>query len=144
MPRKSKAVDKTYLNLRIPEIKLLKGIVDIFEVQEGCPHRCIICSQDAPKYKSNNDFFINLFNSNIFQSRILEKAQGSAIPNMVGVDILKKIVIGLSPLSEQERIVKKINQLMKLCDELEQKVMENQKNSELLMDAVLREAFETK
>jgi hypothetical protein len=30
---------------------------------------------------------------------------------------------------------------MKLCDELEEKVKENQNNSELLMKAVLKEAF---
>jgi hypothetical protein len=31
---------------------------------------------------------------------------------------------------------------MKLCNDLEQKIKENQNNAELLMDAILREAFE--
>ena len=33
---------------------------------------------------------------------------------------------------------------MKLCDELGVKVKENQKNADLLMEALLREAFEVK
>lgn len=54
---------------------------------------------------------------------------------------LKKTLIPLPPLKEQKRIVEKIDQLMKLCDELEKKINENQNNSELLMEAVLKEAF---
>jgi type I restriction enzyme S subunit len=60
---------------------------------------------------------------------------------MVGVYGLKQIVIGLPPIHEQERIVQKINQLMKLSDDLEVKIRENKRNSELLIDAVLKEAF---
>lgn len=52
-----------------------------------------------------------------------------------------KILIGIPPLNEQKRIVEKVDQLIKFCDELETQVKENQKNSELLMEAVLREAF---
>ena len=55
---------------------------------------------------------------------------------------MRMLPVPLSPLSEQKRIVEKVNQLMKLVDELESKVKENQKNSELLMEAVLKEAFE--
>jgi type I restriction enzyme S subunit len=105
-----------------------------------------IINQALLKIKLNNelvknDFFINLFNSIVFQTKIFEKAKGSAIPNMVGVDGLKQIVIGLPPIHEQERIVQKINQLMKLSDDLEVKIRENKRNSELLIDAVLKEAF---
>lgn len=46
------------------------------------------------------------------------------------------------PLKEQKRIVKKVDQLMQLCNQLEDNVKDYQKNSELLMDAVLKEAFE--
>ena len=94
------------------------------------------------KSLTSNDFFIKYFNSSVFQDKIFEKAQGSAIPNMIGMSELKKVLIGLPPLNEQKRIVEKVDQLMKLCDKLEEQVKDNQKNSELLMESVLREAFE--
>ncbi|GAH50195.1 unnamed protein product [marine sediment metagenome] len=55
---------------------------------------------------------------------------------------IKEIIIPLPTLSEQKRIVEKVDQLMNLCDQLESQVKENQKHSEVLMNAVLREAFE--
>jgi len=62
----------------------------------------------------------------------------------LALDRINTTIIPLLPLAEQIRIVEKVDQLMKFCDELEEKVKENQKNSELLMDAILREAFENK
>lgn len=105
-----------------------------------------IINQALLKIKLNselirNDFFMTLFNSPIFQANIYEKAKGSAITNMVGVDGLKKIVLGLPPLPEQERIQAKTVQLMSLCDELDGKIKENEENSEFLMETVLKEAF---
>jgi restriction endonuclease S subunit len=55
---------------------------------------------------------------------------------------MQKILFPLPPFAEQKRIVAKVDQLMKLCDELGTNVKENQKNSELLMQAVLRENFQ--
>ena len=55
---------------------------------------------------------------------------------------IKKIKIPLPPIEEQERIVEKIDQVMQLCDQLEAQVKSNQKDSEALMNSVLREAFE--
>ena len=60
----------------------------------------------------------------------------------LNLSLIRKFVISIPPLNEQKRIVKKVDELMKLCDELEKQVKENQKNSEALMNAVLREAFE--
>lgn len=48
----------------------------------------------------------------------------------------------LPPLPEQKRIVTKVDELMKFCDELEEQVKENKKSSELLMGAILSESFE--
>ena len=62
--------------------------------------------------------------------------------NIVSIGILKKLPIPLPPLPEQHRIVEKVDKLMKLCDELEAKVKENQHNAEKLMEAVLKESFE--
>jgi len=50
-------------------------------------------------------------------------------------------ILSISPLSEQKRIVAKVDQLMNLCDELETRLNRSKKDSEMLMQAVLYEAF---
>ena len=60
----------------------------------------------------------------------------------LNMKIISLFIVPIPPTNEQKRIIKKINQLMKLCDDLEEQIKENQKNAELLMDAVIREAFE--
>src|SRR5690606_1661604 len=66
-----------------------------------------------------NTYFIKLFRSPYMQSKIFEKAWGSAIPNMVGLVVFKEILIPLPPLELQERIVAKLDDLMGYCDALE-------------------------
>ncbi len=50
-------------------------------------------------------------------------------------------LIPIPPLTEQKRIVSKVDQLMHLCDELETRLSQSKKDSEMLMQAVLHEAF---
>ena len=50
----------------------------------------------------------------------------------------------LPPLNEQKRIVAKLDELMKLCDELEEQLRQSKQESKRLMQAVLQEAFEGK
>ena len=54
---------------------------------------------------------------------------------------LSHILFPLPPLEEQKRIVSKVDQLMHLCDELETRLNQSKKDSEMLMQAVLHEAF---
>jgi type I restriction enzyme S subunit len=54
---------------------------------------------------------------------------------------LRKTLFPLPPLQEQKRIAEKVEQLTKVCDELEGKNNENLDNSEILMEAMLNEAF---
>lgn len=49
--------------------------------------------------------------------------------------------IPLPPLTEQKRIVAKLNQLMALCDKLEAKLTQSQADSEALMDAAVRQVL---
>jgi type I restriction enzyme S subunit len=54
---------------------------------------------------------------------------------------LKNSILPLPPLNEQKRIVAKVDQLMHLCDKLETRLNQSKKDSEMLIQAVLYEAF---
>ena len=75
------------------------------------------------------------------QKNIFSQAWGSAIPNMVGLVEIKKILIPLPPLDEQTRIVKKLDELMQYCNELEASIKESESQNEKLLQQVLREAL---
>jgi restriction endonuclease S subunit len=57
---------------------------------------------------------------------------------------IESIPIPLPPLSEQQRIVAQLNELMAHCDELEASIKASQQQNELLLQQVLREALEPK
>lgn len=65
---------------------------------------------------------------------------GTAQPKMNQAK-LNSIVVSLPPILEQQRIVDKVDQLMKLCDKLESSVEQSKQESERLMQAVLQNAF---
>jgi type I restriction enzyme, S subunit len=88
-----------------------------------------------------NDYFIMLFRSTYIQERILAKALGSAIPNMVGVKELKEMIIPLPSLKEQKAIVETVNRLMALCDRLEQECTQSNTQAEKWMKAAVREVL---
>ncbi|OAA93552.1 restriction endonuclease subunit S [Clostridium coskatii] len=54
---------------------------------------------------------------------------------------IRNLVVELPPLSEQKRIVEKVDSLMALCDELEKRIEESKKYSEKLMEALLKNEF---
>ncbi len=89
----------------------------------------------------SNSYFKMLFKSKYMQDLIFEKALGSAIPNMVGVVELKRILIPLPPKEEQKRIVKNVDELMKLCDQLENKNNNAQESSSELLQSILQKYF---
>jgi type I restriction enzyme, S subunit len=69
-------------------------------------------------------------------------SQGQGQPNL-NTNLIGGTLIPIPSLNEQKRIFEKVDQLMKLCDEIEEKIEDNQKNSKFLMEAVLKEAFAT-
>ncbi|WP_297285240.1 restriction endonuclease subunit S [uncultured Brachyspira sp.] len=82
-------------------------------VEEG------IINQALLKIRLNNDiidniYFLNLFQSRVFQNKIYGDARGGAIKNVASVDEIKKIEFILPPIDEQKRIA----EVLSLCDKL--------------------------
>lgn len=65
-------------------------------------------------------------------------------PGNLNVNQVRRFVVPFPPLNEQKRIVAKVDELMKLCEELEEQFRQSKQESERLMQAVLQEAFEGK
>lgn len=70
--------------------------------------------------------------------------KGVAGQDNISVTQSNHMKISLPPLSEQFRIVSKIEQLMSICDELEQSIQQNQKYTQELLKVALKEALEPK
>ena len=56
-------------------------------------------------------------------------------------DIIEARLFPLPPFAEQDRIVNKIEQLMKLCDELQYSIQQSKIENEKLLQGALREAL---
>lgn len=81
----------------------------------------------------------------IMKSPYIDKIVNSITHGMnmprLGTKNALELLIPLPPINEQKRIVEKVDQLMALCDELEKNIEQSKKDSELLMQSVLQEAF---
>jgi type I restriction enzyme S subunit len=67
--------------------------------------------------------------------------RGSAIPYLKLGDIAS-LAVFLPPLAEQKRIVAKVDELMVICDQLENQLESQQKGRRQLLEALLHEALE--
>ncbi|MEA1954473.1 MAG: restriction endonuclease subunit S [Campylobacterota bacterium] len=94
-----------------------------------------------PNSKLNADFLKLFIESPSYWTQLYEAAWGAGQPNVNGTS-LSKLILALPPLEEQKEIVKKIESLFKACDELETQINNSKTNSQTLMQAVLKEAFE--
>jgi len=70
-------------------------------------------------------------------------SQNTAQPFLNMGDI-KRFLVPLPPLAEQERIVAKLEKLMKFCDELEANIRQGITNADQLLQTALKEALEPK
>jgi len=79
--------------------------------------------------------------SQLIQSQFRESTKGMAQPKLALMRIAKTLC-PLPPLSEQRAIVERVEKIMNMIGNLDQQTMERNRQSETLMRAVLREAFE--
>jgi type I restriction enzyme, S subunit len=89
----------------------------------------------------NADFYNLLLKTNLFLSQAIERSSGSAQPQ-ISAENVKKCFLVVPPLAEQQAIVARVDSLITLIDELEKQVAERKEQAQLLMQTVLREAFD--
>ena len=90
-----------------------------------------------------NYFILNTLWSPYCREYFQKNASGSqkSMPK-INQGIVVNMAIPLPPLKEQKEIVRKIENLFAICDELETQIETSKKSSQALMQAVLKEAFE--
>lgn len=89
--------------------------------------------------------FINAYiNSSLCRTTQLEPEiiQQNGQANFNGTK-LRNIICPLPPSSEQSRIIKRFDELMNLCDDLQESVQVSREQNELLLQQVLKEALTT-
>jgi type I restriction enzyme S subunit len=89
-------------------------------------------------------YYIHLCNNYLKHSREYYALMGTgSSPSMKNItrDHMRNLLIPLPPLSEQNRIVQKLDELMQYCNELEASIKQSASQNEKLLQQVLREAL---
>jgi type I restriction enzyme S subunit len=95
-----------------------------------------------PIYGNMNAYFLMYtLKGKHFLNYVNSKVGGMKMPRL-GTDDGKMALIPLAPIEEQKEIVKKVESLKQKCTALEQEVTQSETNAQMLMQAVLKEAFE--
>lgn len=97
----------------------------------------------VPSFNLFPDYIKYFMESPLYWKQLHDAAWGAGQPNVNGTS-LTNLLIPVSPLSEQHRIIAKTEQLMKLCNELEQTIHQNQKYTQDLLQVTLKETLEPK
>lgn len=87
-------------------------------------------------------FLFLLVNTKKFIDDGVSTYKGTAGQQRIKRDFVENYILGLPPLTEQKRIVEKVDELMDFCNQLEEQTKQSRKNAKILMDVVLKENFE--
>jgi type I restriction enzyme S subunit len=88
----------------------------------------------------NKVYLWKCLDSPFCQNQFIDKTKQVGVQKMA-LNRFSNSIIPLPPLSEQIRIVQKLDELMQTCDELEASIKESQAQNEKLLQQVLREAL---
>ncbi len=88
-------------------------------------------------YKIETKFIFNILLSPYINNNHLELLKGFNSPSITQEQFIHTI-IPVPPLAEQKRIVEKVDRLMALCDDLENKVEKSQKEFEKIIESAMQ------
>ena len=89
------------------------------------------------------DYLYSMLSSKYVYDSFKGSASGGVVQNL-NIDKARATIIPIPPISEQEAIIEKIETFMQKHQELDQEVKTSEANAQMLMQAVLKEAFEGK
>lgn len=92
----------------------------------------------------NSNFLCKVLKSKHLMEPVFQSSTGSANQANISKNALLNILIPLPPIAEQKAIVEKVETLMQKCNALEQEITQSEQYANMLMQAVLKEAFESK
>jgi len=87
-------------------------------------------------YVMNSDYLLLALNSKYFQDKAWEKSSSTTIA-ILNKGKWENICLPISPLAEQYRIVAKVDELMALCDQLEQQQTNSNAAHQTLVETLL-------
>jgi len=88
----------------------------------------------------DNKYLLYSILSEVIQKQLIEKQSGVTAKGIKSSRLLE-VLIPLPPIAEQKRIVKKLEQLMKLCDEMQYSILQSKIENEKLLQGALRDAL---
>ena len=91
----------------------------------------------------DNDFLLYFLNSDLTTKQIVDFGNGAAQPNL-SAGSLKKFIIPLPPLPEQQRIVSILDECFAAIDKAKANAEQNLKNAKELFESYLQGVFERK
>jgi len=149
----SKLISESWYNSVSSDFKIKENDVLVNSTGEGTIGRSALASNYANDYlfdshilkissENNQKLLCYYINSNFGQS-LVEKSKGATSTKQteLGVNNLSNFIFPLPPLAEQNRIVQKLNSLMKYCDDLELSIKQSASQNGKLLQQVLREAL---
>jgi type I restriction enzyme S subunit len=94
-------------------------------------------------FENVNKLYFSLLHSSLFVQKQLENSASGQTMDVISIKILNKLYLPIPPLPEQQAIVTNVEKMLALCDKLETQITQNQTYAEQLMQAVLKEAFQS-
>jgi type I restriction enzyme S subunit len=87
----------------------------------------------------NRDYLKNIFRNSYIRTYLAGEAVGTTMVNL-NHTILKHMVIAIPPVTEQHRIVAKVDALMALCDQLKTRIQQANQQQHAIADALVAQA----